>query len=150
MRSPLALSFFVAVPLAFCCSSFCPLPQFAASAQANPTQGSDGQRLSESEVERRRSQADQINDQGLQQLNTSQYQIALQSFQQALEIYREIGDRRGEGTTLNNIGGIYDSLGQYPQALDFYQQALVIAKDINDRRREGTRLNNIAGSNGFC
>lgn len=88
-------------------------------------------------------EADRLLQQGKQQYQTSQFQGALQSCQQALEIYREIGDRAGEGTTLSNIGSVYQSLGQYSQALERYQQALVIAREVGDRAMEGTTLNNM-------
>ena len=60
-----------------------------------------------------------------QRHSLGQYPQALEQFQQALIITREIGDRSGEGTALNNIGAVYGSLGQYSQALEQYQQALV-------------------------
>jgi CHAT domain-containing protein/Tfp pilus assembly protein PilF len=131
------------VPLAFGWGACFPPLQLAALAQANPVQESEEQRSHESDVEGRRSQANQLNEQGVQQVNTSQYQAALQSFQQALDIYRAIGIRAGEGNSLNGIGGIYDSLGQYSKALDYYQQALVIFKEISNRVGEGIVLNNI-------
>ena len=36
---------------------------------------------------------------------------ALDYYEQALPIRREVGDRAGEATTLNNIGRVYDGLG---------------------------------------
>ena len=68
---------------------------------------------------------------------------ALDTYQQALVIRREVGDRSGEGTTLNNIGVIYDARGQMDEALDYYQQALAIRREVGDRSGEGTTLNNI-------
>jgi CHAT domain-containing protein/Tfp pilus assembly protein PilF len=75
--------------------------------------------------------------------NLGQYPQALEHYQQALVILREVGDRAGEGRTFNNIGGVYNKLGQYPQALEHYQQALVIRREVGDRVGEGTTLNNI-------
>ena len=72
-----------------------------------------------------------------------QYPQAKEQYQQALAIFREIGDRAGEGTTLNNIGAVYSSLGQYPQAKEQYQQALAIRREIGDRAGEGTTLSNL-------
>ncbi|WP_088889882.1 CHAT domain-containing protein [Leptolyngbya ohadii] len=95
------------------------------------------------ELDDRKAEADRLNQQGVQQYQMSQFREALQSFQQALELYQRISDRRGESATLNNIGSIYDSLGQYEEALDYYQQSLVIRKDTGDRRGEGTTLNSI-------
>jgi tetratricopeptide (TPR) repeat protein len=62
--------------------------------------------------EDRQADADNLLQQGIQQHQISQFREALQSWQQALEIYREIGDRAGEGTTLNNLGSAYADLGQ--------------------------------------
>jgi CHAT domain-containing protein len=80
---------------------------------------------------------------GIYQYQTGQFQTALQSLQQALEIYQEIGDQTGESTVLNNIGTIYDKIGQYPEALEYYQQSLVRVREMGDRPREGVTLNNI-------
>ncbi|MBE9080364.1 CHAT domain-containing protein [Romeria aff. gracilis LEGE 07310] len=65
-------------------------------------------------------------NQGLQQDYSSQYQEALQSFQQALALYQNIDDQRGEAVSLSNIGGIYLSLGQYERSIEFLQQASAI------------------------
>ena len=72
-----------------------------------------------------------------------QYQLAIEYHQQALTIYREIGDRGGEGTVLGNLGIAYHSLGQYQQAINYYQQALTIAREIGNRRGKGTALGNL-------
>ena len=68
---------------------------------------------------------------------------AIQHYQQALEIAREIGDRRGEGNCLGNLGNAYADLGQVEQAIQHYQQALEIAREIGDRRGEGHDLGNL-------
>ncbi|MGV0026228.1 hypothetical protein [Phormidesmis priestleyi] len=52
----------------------------------------------------RKAEADRLLDQGVQQYRTSQYEAALQSWEQALAIYRIIQDRNGEATALNNLG----------------------------------------------
>ncbi|GAB4194382.1 MAG: hypothetical protein Fur006_40060 [Coleofasciculaceae cyanobacterium] len=91
----------------------------------------------------RKAQALRLNKEGLQQLNRGQFREALEKFQEALVIVREIGDRENEGTLLNNIGTAYHSLNQYPQALESYQRALVIAREIGDRQGEGKTLFNI-------
>lgn len=55
----------------------------------------------------RRAEADRLFQKGLQQAQTSQSQAAIQSWQQALAIYREISDRQGEGAALGNLGLAY-------------------------------------------
>ena len=91
----------------------------------------------------RKTDANHLLRQGRQQDETSQFQEALQSYQQALSIYRELGDRAREGATLHNIGAVYRKLGQYPEALKHFQQALVIRREVGDRAGEGTTLHNI-------
>ena len=49
---------------------------------------------------------------------------ALDFYEQALPLRRQVGDRGGEATTLNNIGSVYSALGDKRKALDFYEQAL--------------------------
>ncbi|MFN5396923.1 MAG: CHAT domain-containing protein [Pseudanabaena sp.] len=86
-----------------------------------------------------------VNNIGLVYRELGQYTEALNYYQKALAINREIGDSSLRGIYLNNIGGIYQIIGQYSQSLDYYQQALVIGKQIGDLSLEGTILNNIGG-----
>jgi CHAT domain-containing protein/Flp pilus assembly protein TadD len=94
----------------------------------------------------RKTEADRLLEQGHQQFNTSQFQAALQSYQQALAIYKEIEDRKGEANSLRNLGNAYQSLGQYRQAIEFYQQSLVIAREIGDRSGEAASLGNLGNA----
>ncbi|MDK2411717.1 tetratricopeptide repeat protein [Aphanizomenon sp. 202] len=96
-------------------------------------------------TQNQKDEADRLTEKGTQQYKQGQFQAALATFQQALAIEKEIGDRAGVGSTFNKIGGIYDSLGQYPKALDYYQQALAIIQKIGDRHGIGQSLNNIGG-----
>ncbi len=91
----------------------------------------------------RKAEALRLNNEGLELFNKSQFREGLAKIQQALLLFREIGERRGEGVVLNNIGRVYDSLGQYPKALEFYQQALAIRTEVGDKAGEGRTLNNI-------
>ena len=93
--------------------------------------------------EQKKAEADRLLNQGVEEYDRSQYRQALQSWQQALTIYQEIGDRQGEGNALCNLGIAYYSLGQYQQAIDYSQQALTIAREIGDRCREVYALGNL-------
>ena len=65
-----------------------------------------------------------LNNLGLVYDSLGQYPQAIEYYQQALFIHREVGIVAVEGTTLNNLGTVYNSLGQYPKAIEFYEQAL--------------------------
>ncbi len=71
---------------------------------------------------------------------------AIEHYEQALAIAREIGDRRGEGNRLGNLGNAYLALGEARRAIECYAQALVIARDIGDRRAEGLNVGNLGNA----
>jgi CHAT domain-containing protein len=94
----------------------------------------------------REAEADQLLQQGIQQYQISQFETALQSWQQALTIYREIKDRQGEEQSLGNIGVAHFSLGRYDKAIEFQLQKLALAREIKDRQSEGKALGNLGNS----
>jgi tetratricopeptide (TPR) repeat protein len=79
-------------------------------------------------------------DSGTDAIDIGQYDEALNYYNQALVIAREVGDRVGEGDTLTYIGFVYKAKGQHDQALEYYNQSLVIYREIGDRTREGHNL----------
>jgi len=102
----------------------------------------NSQALAQTQVERK-AEADRLLQQGLQQLKISQFQAALQSWQQALIIYRQIKDRQSEGKALGSLGLAYYSLGDYAKAIEYQQQLLAIAREIKDRQSEGKALGSL-------
>jgi CHAT domain-containing protein/tetratricopeptide (TPR) repeat protein len=94
----------------------------------------------------RKAEADRLFNQGIKQLQTSQFTAALQSWQQALSIYRSIQDRQSERKALVSLGLAYYSLGDYKKAIDYGQQQLAIAREIQDRQSEGEALGNLGGA----
>ncbi|MEG4544515.1 CHAT domain-containing protein [Microcoleus sp. Aus8_D2] len=91
----------------------------------------------------RQAEGDRLMQQGNQQYRASQFQAALNSWQQALQIYRALKNRLGEGTALGTLGGAYRSLGDYTKAIEYSQQSLAIARSIKNREGEGTALGNL-------
>jgi CHAT domain-containing protein/Flp pilus assembly protein TadD len=92
----------------------------------------------------RKAEADRLSNQGIQQFDNSQFKIAIQSWQQALTIYRAIKDRNGEGKSLSRIGSAFERLGQYQTAINFNQQALVIARQIGDLYSEARAIDGLS------
>src|SRR5262245_25300877 len=70
-------------------------------------------------------------------------QKALEKYNEALPIFRMVGDRREEANTLTNIGAAYESLGETQKALEKYSEALPLRRAVGDRRGEAVTLNNI-------
>jgi tetratricopeptide (TPR) repeat protein len=71
---------------------------------------------------------------------------AIEFYEQALPIDREIGYRRGEGAALGNLGIAYRVLGETRRAIESYEQALTIAREIGDRHGEGNHLGNLGSA----
>ncbi|MEM6435697.1 MAG: tetratricopeptide repeat protein [Cyanobacteria bacterium P01_D01_bin.115] len=88
-------------------------------------------------------EADRLFDQGIQQSRVSQFQAAIMSWEQALELYRQIGDRQWEANSLGNLGITYRNLGSYRRAIDYLEQTLTITREIGDRQGEANSLGNL-------
>jgi DNA-binding SARP family transcriptional activator len=68
---------------------------------------------------------------------------AIRHEQQALELFRRIGDRHGEAATLGNLGTIHLFACRYPQSLEQHGQALDRYRHSADRRGTAITLTNI-------
>jgi tetratricopeptide (TPR) repeat protein len=68
---------------------------------------------------------------------------AIEHYEKALKISREMGNRRGEGNHLGNLGIAYSHLGSPRKAIEYYGQALKISREVGDRRGEGNVLGNM-------
>ena len=85
----------------------------------------------------REAEVDRLMEQGMQQYQTDQFPAALNSWQQALQIYRALKNRKGEGWALGMLGFAYESLGNSAKAIECRQQSLAIAREFKDRQWEG-------------
>jgi CHAT domain-containing protein/Tfp pilus assembly protein PilF len=70
-------------------------------------------------------------------------QKALDYFNQALVIFRNLGERNGEALVLNDTGPAYAALGQKQKALDVYNQAIALWRELGNRQGEALTLNNL-------
>ena len=91
----------------------------------------------------RKAEADRLFNQGNQQFQISQFEAAFQSYQQALNIYREIKFRQGELWGLGGTGLTYYNIGKYDKAIEYQLQSLAISREIKDRLGEGAALGNL-------
>jgi tetratricopeptide (TPR) repeat protein len=94
-------------------------------------------------IPNQRLQATQLFKQGVDQYRSHQYQDALNTYQQVLKMYREVGDEAGESRTLHNLGIISFYLKEPAQAIELLQQSLSIREKINDRVGTARSLDNI-------
>ena len=62
---------------------------------------------------------------------------------EALDIYRDLGNRRLEGLALGNLAVLYHTTGLLDEARRCYGEGLAIARQVGNRRSEGSMLGNL-------
>ena len=70
---------------------------------------------------------------------------AIENFEKAISLSREINDLKVVPTALNNIGYIFKQQGNVVEALNYYHKSLKLNKLTNDKEEEALCLNNIGG-----
>ncbi|NES17928.1 MAG: CHAT domain-containing protein [Symploca sp. SIO3E6] len=88
-------------------------------------------------------EAEKLFQQGIQDFQAGQFQDASHCWQQALTLYRQLGNRQGEAQCLGNLGNIFYQLQDYEQAIKYHKQDLSVAREIGDGEGEAYSLNNL-------
>jgi adenylate cyclase len=71
------------------------------------------------------------------------YIEAIEFFQKALDLQREMGDMESVASTLNNIGLNYKMRGNYDKAIEYYEQTISIDEEMGKGNEIAKTLNNI-------
>jgi CHAT domain-containing protein/tetratricopeptide (TPR) repeat protein len=88
-------------------------------------------------------EAKALNSLGSAFMDLSDRQQALNAYDEALAICREI-DGQETGSVLNNLGDAYASLGEWEKAREYSEQSLELHRKLGEKTKEATALNNIA------
>ena len=76
-------------------------------------------------------------------------QIAIEYYQKAIDLQKELNLELDLVASLNSLAGIYYSLGEDQKAIEFYQQSLAIFQKIGDRWGEADSYNNLGNAYRF-
>jgi tetratricopeptide (TPR) repeat protein len=79
---------------------------------------------------------------GIIYFNLSDYPLALENQQKALDYFKQAGDKVKAAYCLNSIGVVYQYVSDYPKALEYYLQALSIYEQIKDTAGMAATLTN--------
>ena len=79
---------------------------------------------------------------GIVYTQQSNHYLALENYLNALELYREVGQKINISKALNNIGVVYKAQLNYPKALEYFSRALKIQHEIGEQN-EAVTLTNI-------
>ena len=71
---------------------------------------------------------------------------AIEKYEEAVVLWRAIGDRREEANALDLIGLIYLKLGEVQKALGYLRQSVLLWQAVGDRSREARGLNSIGNA----
>lgn len=74
-----------------------------------------------------------------------EYEAAQEHHADALELFREIGDRGGEAISLKNLGIVAFYRSEFDTAREYYERSLDLAEEIDARRTQADCLNNLGG-----
>jgi tetratricopeptide (TPR) repeat protein len=84
-----------------------------------------------------------LNQRGTTLWNIGRLEQAIESYAEALVIYRAVGMARNEARALNNMGIVFAALGEYEEALAHYKSALKIDQALGERSNVAVKLGNI-------
>jgi tetratricopeptide (TPR) repeat protein len=92
------------------------------------------------EQDRKRIAAEALLIEAARMARGKDFQQSIEKQQQALGLWREIGDRECEGDTLRSIGRNYGNLSRYDKVVENDFQVLAIRRALKDRRGEASDL----------
>ncbi|GBO54467.1 high-affnity carbon uptake protein Hat/HatR [Pseudanabaena sp. lw0831] len=93
-----------------------------------------------------RSPADELVQTGLQQFRAQKFDLAIASWQQALNLYQQQKNSKGAINVLETLAEASKMLGKYEKAIAYSQQLLALAQSLGDRRTEANALGNLGNN----
>lgn len=78
-----------------------------------------------------------------QQGTPESLRLALEKFETAVKLFKDLEDKKNEATALMTIGEIYIDLGERARALGYFDRTLIVARQNNDKPTEALTLNDI-------
>jgi predicted ATPase len=79
-------------------------------------------------------------------MSAGQLQFDLALHQQALNVFRALGDRKWVAAQLNSVGVHQRFIGDYPAARSFFEQSLEVCRELGDQREIAATLSNLASA----
>ena len=73
---------------------------------------------------------------------SSNFEAAIEYYQEALSLYRKLKDKKGETRTLNALANVYYSLSDFTKAIEYYDESIFVLQSIGDLNFEATVLTN--------
>jgi CHAT domain-containing protein/tetratricopeptide (TPR) repeat protein len=91
------------------------------------------------------SQADALFSQGAKATEKYNYKTAIIKWEQALVLYKKLGDTENQQILYNNLGVVTSNMGDFPKAIAYYNKALRLAQEINTPKMAGKAYLGLSG-----
>lgn len=85
-------------------------------------------------------ESSQLVQRGVEQYQLGNWQQAINSWQAALEFYREMPNRANEVIVLENLARAYQQIGQLEEAISYWEQAIAIHRQLGHSQQVGRAL----------
>ena len=109
-------------------------------------QASLKQMLAATAQDRQRITAERLLGEGYPLYQRGQAKTATEKFEQALPLWRELGDQYWEAYTLTYLGYAGINLSRSEKAIEYFEQALTIYRHLKDSGGEGNALNGMGSA----
>ncbi len=81
---------------------------------------------------------------GYAQLDNGDTDVAVQTWERALALFKSQNKRDYEGRTLGGLGSAYGDMDRWSEAVNFHTSALYIAREVGDMEEVALQLNSLA------
>ena len=88
-------------------------------------------------------EANRLRDRGVASFRAGEWQAAIDTWEQALDLYQSIGDQSSTSKLLINLGLAYRRQNNYTVALGYFEQALSLKRELKDQDGETAALTQI-------
>jgi len=79
---------------------------------------------------------------GISCRQSSNFEAAIEYYQEALNINRRLKDKKAESRTLNAMANVYYSLSDFEKAIEYYDECVFVLQSIGDMNFEAAVLTN--------
>jgi tetratricopeptide (TPR) repeat protein len=78
-----------------------------------------------------------------QDFNRSNFGGSIAKWEEALSIFRALGNQQAMAATLGNLGNVHVVMENYRKAIPFYEEALAISEQAGDKEGRGSHAGNL-------
>jgi tetratricopeptide (TPR) repeat protein len=79
-------------------------------------------------------------------LRAGRHEKAISVLNEAITMFRKIGDRHGEGTAISDLGTAVSATGRYDEAITLLNDAIALLQETGDEHAVAIARNSLEGT----